>query len=353
LCATLALVFVSSCKEAIGPLAAVAADLAIAAAAEGIRQAMASDPDSAPDPAMPDDDGHRRLVVHPLGNLIATRQDGVIGPRTFAAAMQRADVVWIALRYDNPDQFRAAAKVVESIDAFGTRPALLFAAIPEDEQERLAVTDPSLTAPSTARLMADSLPWSSWGIDTPAMLEPLLGVAVGHKLPLTAAGYPAVRVRMFAAGDPNTEEGRALGLDRPWSMVRRDALQNALTWERCAPLPDAVKDSLVLVDRAKSAGLARRVLAALPAAGKGPRVIVLTDVHRGRRDVGAPSVLAELAAKQGRTVAQYAVGMIEVDAERTEIEQYDVEASRHSALWLTPALHDPPCTNAAPSDPPR
>lgn len=347
--AALALVLLSSCKEAL-PLAAIAADVAIAVAAEGIRQATASDPDSVPDPSLADDDGPRRLVLHPLSNLIATREAGVISPRALAIAMQKADVVWISLRSDNPDQFRVAARLVESIDAFGTRPALLFAAVPADEQARLAVTDPSLTASAGARLLADSLPWSTWGLETPAMLEPMLGVALRHQLPLVAAGYPAASLRMFAAGGANTAEGQALGLDQPWSAPRLEALQNALTWERCAPLPEAVQDSLVRVDRARSAGLARAVLAALPVAGKGPRVIVVSDVHRGRKDVGAPAALSELAARQHRLVSQYAVGMIEVDAQRTEIEQYDVEASRHSALWLTPALHGPPCTTAAPAE---
>lgn len=345
----------AACKEALAPLAVAAADVAVAVAAEGIRSALSARGERAADANEPDPSGAPRLVLHPLANRIATHDDGVIGPRTFAAALQRADVVWLSLRYDNADQIRVASRLLESIGALGTQPVVLIAAMPATEQSQLPRFDALLGADTGARRLAESLPWSSYGVETPAMLEPLLAVALQRRLPLRAAGYSDAGVRLFAADADavDSQEGRALGLDAAWSAARRESLQNALTWQRCATLPEAIRDSLLLVDRAKSAGLARNVLAAVPGVGTGPRAIVLTDLHRGRLDVGAPAALAAQAARAGRKVSQYAVGMIEVDAERTEIEQYDVESSRHSALWLTPALHDLPCADAQAGAPAR
>lgn len=324
-----------SCKEAIGPLAALAADAAVAVAAESIRAAMESG-DHQSDPTMPDDTGQRRLVTHPLVNLVATKNDGVIGPRTFASEMHKRDVVWFSLRYDNADHWRTTARLVAALAELGSKPKLLFDAIPDDEQNKLTGQDP--------RALPDLLPWPRYGIETPAMLGPLFAVVQQKQLLLGGAGTSPTQLRAFAqrgAEAANTEQGKLLGLDVAWPAARRAALVDALAAQRCGALPSEAVGALTVVDRAKSAGLARNVLAATPEAGPTPRVIVITEAHRGRVDLGAPRALTELATREGRTITEYSVGFLELDAERTQIEEYDPEVARYDATWLTPTLHEP------------
>lgn len=322
-----------SCKEAIGPVAAIAANVALVAVAEGIRSAMEGDGDKAETIAV-DENGYRRLVSHPLVNLVATKQDGVIGARTFASALQKPQVVWLAIRHDNPDHWRIASRLVASLAELGTRPQIVFEAIPLEEQARLV---------GSAAALGESLPWARYGIDTPAMLGPLLSAVDGKQLPLRAGGPSSSLLRAFAqqgAAAAFTDEGRALGLDAAWPAARTELLAGALEAQRCAALPVEVRASLLTMDRARSALLARNVLA-LVDAGPTPRVIVLTDERHGRPEIGAPRALQELARRAGRPITQYSVGFQELDAERTQIEEYDTQVAQYDATWLTPPLDAP------------
>lgn len=323
---------VVACKEALGPAAAIATDLALAAAAEGIRAAMEPGHEKV-DPIMPDDTGQRRLVTHPLINLVATRSDGVIGATELARAMRSRDVVWLALRYDDPDQWRTVARVVSAIAELGSKPTILFDAVPADEGAALRG--------SSAGALADTLPWPRYGIETPAMLGPLLSVIDQKKLSIDAAGASPSELRTFAqlgASAATTERGRQIALDGVWPVSRTAALQAVLERERCGPLPAEVAASMLTLERARAGALARNVLAAAAQPGATPRVLVLTELRRGRNDFGGPRALGELASREGRSVTSYSLGFFGVEETRTDIEEYDAELASYDAGWFTPSL---------------
>lgn len=234
------------------------------------------------------------------------------------AALSQADFVLLGETHDNPDHHLLEARLLRALLSRGRRPAVAFEML--DTQQQGAV-DAALAGPSpSADTVADAVGWAHSGWPAFSLYRPVFATTIAAGLPIVAANLARPRAREVAArgitalaprvreiveraGPPSDEEARSL----------REEMSEA----HCGELPDSMLDPLVLMQRARDAQLAERVLAAAEARG----TVLVAGAGHVRADRGVPAYLAREAPAR----RALAVALLEVSPEKRAPLDYTSE----------------------------
>lgn len=167
--------------------------------------------------------------------------------------------------------------------ASGLRFAIAFEQMDAPRQPALdaARRQPGITARALAE--AGGLDFAGW--DWP-LYQPVVELALQHRLPLVAANLPAVEVAAVARG----RSGMFLPPPSDWTESDEAAQRREIDEGHCGVLPPAALAPMALAQRARDAAMAQAMRAAQ--ASHGLPVVLLTGNGHARRDLGVARHLA-------------------------------------------------------------
>jgi uncharacterized iron-regulated protein len=276
------------------------------------------------------------LEGHPLaGRVWDVAQQRFIEPAEAERRIVAADIALLGETHDNPAHHAIQARLLRQALAAGRRPALAFEQI--DTEWQAAVDAARAGSTDAAAIGAAGKVAAGWQWP---YYEPLVALAVEHRLPILAANISRTKTRSIAAdGLASLGEGEAerIGLAAAWPSPRRAAMRQVLVDGHCGSDSPMI-DKLIDVQRARDAVMADVIL---KAGADG----VLAIIGRGhaRADLGVPLYLQQRA--NGRRVLS--LGMVEVSGDRLQPADYpDAANGTHDLLWFTPrAVRPDPCAN--------
>jgi uncharacterized iron-regulated protein len=255
---------------------------------------------------------------------------------------QRAEVVLLGERHDNPDHHALQAYVLGELIRSGRRPALVFEMIDGDQGEALGNWR-AAPSPDTSDVN-DLLSWEKRGWPSFSWYEPLFVQALGQGLPILPGNPPPAQVRAIARGEA-PEAVTALGLDSPLPAPLASDLLETLRDSHCGMVPEGVLSPIALAQRAKDATMAQAVVAALTEGSES--VVIITGSEHARTDRGVPFYLP-------KGLSHLSIAFVEAFAGETDPLAYGEAkavtdgASPHDLLWFTPRVErQDPCEGLA------
>ena len=261
------------------------------------------------------------LVIAPDADLNAS-------VRLVADRARTAEVVYLGELHDNAQHHAIQARIVETLIADGSRPALAFEMVPETRQLALDAAVRS----DAGRVEVDRrLEWSAQGWPDFAMYWPLFELARKNNLPVVATDLdPAVNRRISRNGlGAAGEDPARLRSAMPDDPARDKGIAQRLQAAHCNQISESRALRMVESWYARNVVIARRVGGALALA---PQVVVI--MGRGHASPGA--VTEQLAALRPGT-RQLVVGLFEGRVDGPVEGIADV-------VWITPARsHPDPC----------
>lgn len=278
---------------------------------------------------------------HPLaGRVLDVSAGGWITPRELRDRLQGVRYVVLGEQHDNADHHRLQAWLVDGLALRGRRPAVAFEMLAADQQEAVNECLESCRDPLTG--LPGRVAWSSSGWPPWKLYRPVFAAAIGHDLPLVAAGVPRAAVRAITGGGGGElDEGqrRALALDEPIPHRLGEDMKETLRESHCGYAPEASLPAMVRAQWARDAFMAKRLQERAAADGA---VLIAGNGH-ARRDWGVPRRLED-----GTAVVSLA--MLEVRDGETGPAGYLPAAGGGSAapawdyVWFTPRTDDrDPC----------
>jgi uncharacterized iron-regulated protein len=261
------------------------------------------------------------LVIEPGADVSAS-------VRLVADRARNAEVVYLGELHDNAQHHAIQARILETLLADGSRPALAFEMVPETRQAALEAAVRSGADPGEVNRQ---LEWSAQGWPDFAMYWPLFELARKSGLPVIATDLdPAVNRRigrngLGAAGQDSARLRSAM----PDDPTRDKAIAQRFRDAHCNQISESRAMRMLESWYARNVVMARRVSDALTQA---PQVVVI--MGRGHASPGA--VTEQLRALRPGT-RQLVVGFFEGQADKLVGEIADV-------VWITPSRpHADPC----------
>ena len=276
------------------------------------------------------------LEGHPLaGRVWDVAQQRFIDPAEAERRVAAADIALLGETHDNPAHHAIQTRLLQQALAAGRRPALALEQI--DTEWQAAVDAARAGRADAAAIGAAGKVAAGWQWP---YYEPVVALAVEHRLPIVAANISRTRTRSIAAEGLEAlgaGEAERLGLAAPWPEQRRAAMRQVLVDGHCGSDSPMI-DKLIDVQRARDAVMADVMLAA----GTDGAFAIVGRGH-ARADLGVPLYLQQRAA--GRRVLS--LGMVEVSEKRRDPADYpDAANGAHDLLWFTPrAVRADPCAN--------
>jgi uncharacterized iron-regulated protein len=261
------------------------------------------------------------LVIEPNADLNASA-------RLVADRARNAEVVYLGELHDNAQHHAIEARILETLIADGSRPALAFEMVPETQQ---AALDAAVRSDADRAEVDRQLGWSEQGWPDFAMYWPLFELARKNNLPVVATDLdPALNRRIsrtgLAAAGADSARLRSAMPDDP---ARDKGIAQRLQAAHCYQISEGRALRMVESWYARNVVMARRVGGALAQA---PQVVVI--MGRGHASPGA--VTEQLQAIRPGT-RQLVVGLFDGQADGPVEGVADV-------LWITPARpHPEPC----------
>lgn len=278
---------------------------------------------------------------HPLvGYALSTREERWVGAEEIAAALVKADLVFLGETHDNADHHRLQAAFLKRLLAGGRRPALAFEMLDTSQDAALAG---ALSGPApTADSVAEATRWSRSGWPDFGMYRPIFEAGIEARLRIVAANLPRPVAR-----EAVRKGNEALPPDvRDWLVRAGDPTPGELrSWEaemkenHCGELPAELLPGLVRAQRARDVQMALRVAGA----GAGGAVLITGDGH-ARSDRGVPAWLRRMAPERSLV----SIALIEADGElrwpREFAEPYGTARLPFDYVVFTPrAEREDPC----------
>jgi uncharacterized iron-regulated protein len=173
------------------------------------------------------------------------------------------------------------------------------------------------------------------------MYRPVFEAALASNAAILAGGIDrpaAVRIAKEgpAAFDPGLDAAFRLH-DAP-PAEEQAALRREMAESHCGLLPEAMLDSMTLVQRTRDALLASRLH---EGAARGRGALLVAGNGHVRRDRGVP---AQLARAYGTKTKSLAIGLLEVRAELTTpiayAKAFDAPTLPFDYVWFTPRASD-------------
>jgi uncharacterized iron-regulated protein len=260
-----------------------------------------------------------------------------VDERELTASVQSSSIVLVGEAHDNADHHRLQARLLDAFAARHEAPAVVFEML--DHQRQPAV-DASLGAhPKDVDALAQAVDWASSGWPAWSMYRPVFEAAVVVRGTLLAAGLDraaAMRIAHegVAAFDPGLDQ--AFGLRIPLPPDAQAALRDEMREAHCGLLPEAMLDSMVVVQRARDALLAERLH---EGSVNGHGALLIAGAGHVRRDWGVP---AQLERAYG--AKSLAIGLLEVRANFTTPDDYAGDFHARGLpfdfVWFTPRGSD-------------
>ncbi len=282
---------------------------------------------------------------HPLTGRIwqpATRR--FADPAALLTAARGADFVLIGEKHDNPDHHRLQAWLTVGLIAAGRRVAVAFEMFAADQAPAIAAH--LRDHPKDGDGLGAAVAWAKSGWPDWRHYRPIAQAALDAGLPVAAANLAAETVRaMGRQGEDGLppEIRERLGRLGPDGAGVKAAMVAEMRESHCNMLPESMTEKMIVIQRARDAYMAWRMVEAASA----PRIdgaVLIAGAGHARADRGVPEFLARMAP--GRKVLS--IGLIETDGERRAPEDY-AGARRATALpfdfvWFTPRYDDEdPC----------
>jgi uncharacterized iron-regulated protein len=253
---------------------------------------------------------------HPLvGRIWDVRGRRWADEATLVASVSRADFVLLGETHDNADHHVFQARLIRAVADAGRRPAVAFEML--DAQQQPTVDAALAASPRDPDALARAVGWARSGWPDFALYRPVFAAALDAGLPVLAVNLPRreaheVVARGVTALAPPVR--RILERAGPLSETAAQALREEMSESHCGALPESMLDGMVLMQRARDAEMAERLLSG---AGSGGGVLVAGAGHV-RTDRAVPAHLAREAP--GRSIV--AVCFLEVSSRRSDPESY-------------------------------
>ena len=223
----------------------------------------------------------------------------------FDALLQQAraaDIVLLGENHDNAGHHALQQRLLAALAVTEPRPVLVMEQYDIEQQERLDAIAVS-TASGEIKLAAyHTLMNEGW--NWPAY-QPLLSLAIEHKLPVLAANISRASLRdVMRSGQValGTGEAKRLGLASGWRREQQAALAKDIADAHCDALPLPAIGALTLAQRARDAVMADRLLSV-----RGGKAVAIFGRGHVRQDLAVPLYLRQRAPR----TSVLAVGMVE------------------------------------------
>lgn len=260
-----------------------------------------------------------------VGQIWQVRENRFVEEATLVSALTQADFVLLGETHDNPDHHLLQAKLVEAICAAGRQPALAFEMLQTSKQ---AALNAALVgrAPSPEALAA-AVDWKHSRWPDFAIYRPVFEAGIRGGLPLLAADLTQESVRLFSSEGLAAFSPAVRGLlDRagPLPPKLEREMEEEMESVHCGQLPRSALAHLVVLQRARDASLANRLLTAdaeFSPAGYEQGAILIAGSGHVRTDRGVPAYLSREAP--GRSVVS--VAFVEVSGSLSEPDDYAKE----------------------------
>jgi uncharacterized iron-regulated protein len=275
--------------------------------------------------------------THPLvGRIWEVGAARFVDEEALRVGVRSGSFLAIGEQHDNPDHHVIEARLLQVAAEGDRKPAVVFEMI--DATKQATVDDALAAHPRDADAVGRAVDWEHSGWPAWPLYRPVFAAAVESGLPIVAAGLDRDTARRIAhegasALAPDVVERFRLG--SPLEPDAQKTLRSEMREAHCGLLPEAMLDSMVLVQRARDAELAQRL--ALTGASRGG-VLIAGNGHV-RSDRGAPRALKYVSVRAALTVA-----LLEVRADWSQPPQY-AAAFGETALpfdyvWFTPRVSD-------------
>lgn len=273
-----------------------------------------------------DGDGGRS---HPLnGKLWEVSSQRFIDHGLLAQRMLDARFVLLGEIHDNQMHHEIQTRTLQYLLQNGRRPTLVMEQFDRDQQAKI---DAILAgdAPQDDKLRAlEQLMRKSWGWKA---YEPLLRLALQHRLPVAAANMSREELRPvsrqgFDALAPGEEAW--LALDKVWTAERQQRLVQDIVAGHCGKVPQHMADAIARAQRVRDAVMADVMLKYQDSGA----VAIIGSGH-ARRDMGVPLYLAARAPH----ASFLSLGLVQVN-ELQEPQRYTLGALGpvFDYAWFTP-----------------
>jgi uncharacterized iron-regulated protein len=261
------------------------------------------------------------LVIEPGADIGAS-------VRLVADRARKAEVVYLGELHDNAQHHVIQVRILETLLADGSRPAIAFEMVPETRQ---AALDAAVRSDADRAEVDRQLEWTAQGWPDFAMYWPLFELARKNGLPVVATDLdPAVSRRIGRNGiGAAGEDGGRLRSAMPDDPARDKAIAQRIRDAHCNQISESRALRMLESWYARNVVMARRVSGAL---GLAPQVVVI--MGRGHASPGGvPEQVAALRAGTRQLIVALFEGQADGPVEKTA----DVQ-------WITPGRpHGDPC----------
>jgi uncharacterized iron-regulated protein len=248
--------------------------------------------------------------------------------------------VLLGEKHDNPDHHRLQAWIVEQIAEGGRRPAVAFEMLAADVED--ALSDYLRTSPDDASGLGTAVRWEKTGWPAWESYRPIADVALRYGLKIVPASLSKGEVRRIRKGgiEVLSQDLRSrTGLDEELSPEIAEDLAEEIREGHCRILPESAVGPMILVQRARDAHMANRLLEHDDEAG----VVLIAGGGHVRRDRGVPSILERHVPAD----SVLTVGFLEVTRDKTSPDlprAVGEDGVEFDLVWFSPRLDEvDPC----------
>ena len=247
--------------------------------------------------------------------------------------LARARFVLLGENHDNPDHHRLQAELLRQLIDVGRRPALGFEMLNMDDAPTIAKHLAS--APKDAAGLGEAVGWNQRGWPDWKIYQPIAQVALEAGLPIVATNLSRSTVETLhrdGVAGLEPEVVRQLDLDRPVPPGIRRKLADDIRRSHCGYAPEDRIETMIIIQRARDARMADRMLAA----GRHDGMVLVVGAGHTRIDYGIPTHLRSKASGQ----TSVSLAFLEVQRDKTVPEAYAAGFARDMLpfdyVWFTP-----------------
>jgi uncharacterized iron-regulated protein len=255
--------------------------------------------------------------------VIGLEADVAASAARVAARAREAEVVYVGELHDRARHHVIQTRILESMLAAGSRPALAFEMVPETRQAALDAAVRSGAGPAE---VDRELQWTAQGWPDFAMYWPLFELARRHGLPVVGTDLdPSVTRRISRDGlGAAGEDPARLRSAMPDDPARDRAIAKRIRAAHCDRVSESRAGRMLESWYARNVVIARRLVGALERA---PQVVVI--IGRGHQSPGG--VPEQLEALRPGT-RQLVVALVELEPGAPELPPPGTAAD---VVWLT------------------
>ena len=252
---------------------------------------------------------------------------------TLVNRLARARFVLLGENHDNPDHHRLQAELLRQLIDVGRRPALGFEMLDVDDAPTIAKHLAS--DPKDAAGLGEAVGWNQRGWPDWTFYQPIAQVALEAGLPIVGMNLRRSTVETLRRdGVTGLERSvvRQLELNRPVPPDIGKKMASEIRKSHCGYAPEDRIGTMIIIQRARDARMADRMIAA----GRHDGTVLVVGAGHTRIDYGIPTHLR--SKTRGQTLVSLA--FLEVQGDKTVPEAYAVGFARDMLpfdyVWFTP-----------------